>query len=236
MKRGAQCAVISPTPKRRLLHRRTATMKLSFKFASHSLDDSSEDAEAEAVKREDVELVAMESDEVNYVINLDHVGVDERDETSGKVDEKERRDEEAGEEDDAVVKEDDTRDEGFRGIADSADCVVGDDDDVKSKVVIDYAPDSHSAEDDASDRPIERVVFNDLVDYDGPIERVGSNISMDSECLIQTKVGEISHKLETVMLDRIAAIDLVRKLLETELENGKIMYCAHFIYIFYNFD
>jgi hypothetical protein len=58
---------------------------------------------------------------------------------------------------------------------------------------------------------------------DCPLERVASNDSVDSNSSIHSTASEISHKLEAIMLDRIAAIDLIRNLLETELENGKIL-------------
>lgn len=92
---------------------------------------------------------------------------------------------------------------------------------------------SDSMEDDAFDSPIEPVASNDSVedDADSPIECVGSTDSMESNTSIQSKASEISHKLESIMLDRIAAIDQIRNLLETELENGKIIYCSHHIYI-----
>jgi hypothetical protein len=200
-------------------------MKFSFYQATNSRDDTSEFGGG-AVKREAVGLQAMVSDEVDF---------DERDETSEKVVEEENRVEEAGEEDDATVEEDDKRDEGMElcnvstydaSAVDYAACV--EDDAAKcntSEVVLD---------DDAFESPIERVASNDSVDYDAsdsPIERVESNDSMESNSSIQSKASEISHKLETIMLDRIAAIDQIRNLLETELENGKIMYCAYFIHI-----
>lgn len=51
------------------------------------------------------------------------------------------------------------------------------------------------------------------------IDLVASNESVDSNSSMDSNVSEISNKLEAIMLDRIAAIDQIRNLLETELEN-----------------
>jgi len=52
-----------------------------------------------------------------------------------------------------------------------------------------------------------------------PIESVASNESVESNSSILSMASDISNKLEAIMLDRIAAIDQIRNLLETELEN-----------------
>ncbi len=73
-----------------------------------------------------------------------------------------------------------------------------------------------------------KVVFDDS---DCVLERVASADSIDSNSSIHSAASETSHKLEAIMLDRIAAIDQIRNLLETELENGKIM-CVQFSFNF----
>lgn len=60
-----------------------------------------------------------------------------------------------------------------------------------------------------------------------PIESVASNESVNSNSSIHSTASDVSNKLEAIMLDRIAAIDQIRNLLETELENGKII-CMFF--------
>lgn len=55
----------------------------------------------------------------------------------------------------------------------------------------------------------------------GHIEPALSNDSVESSSSMNSNASEISNKLEAIMLDRIAAIDQIRNLLETELENGK---------------
>jgi hypothetical protein len=56
----------------------------------------------------------------------------------------------------------------------------------------------------------------------GHIEPALSNDSVESSSSMNSNASEISNKLEAIMLDRIAAIDQIRNLLETELENGKM--------------
>jgi hypothetical protein len=75
----------------------------------------------------------------------------------------------------------------------------------------------------------------------GHIEPAVSNDSVESSSSMNSNASEISNKLEAIMLDRIAAIDQIRNLLETELENGKmsrsnptlILSYAHYLTISY---
>ncbi len=93
-------------------------------------------------------------------------------------------------------------------------------------------------EDNYASRPdlvveVKRNGFEVVFDAsDCPLERVASNESIDSNSSIHSTASEISHMLEAIMLDRIAAIDQIRHLLETELENGKIT-CVQLLFNVY---
>jgi len=161
--------------------------------------DSAE-ASVEAVKDEKMESGAAVEDEVDF---------DEcRDDTSDIEDEEEgfianEREEEA---------EKDTQSNGVEEVAGQERLHKG----VEDEAIVDASQPDHFVK-------VKRNGFEVVFDAsDCPLERVASNDSLDSNSSIHSTASEISHKLEAIMLDRIAAIDLIRNLLETELENGKI--------------
>jgi hypothetical protein len=146
-----------------------------------------------------VEAVKGEEIETEAMVD-DEVDFDERDEKSEKVVEEENRVEEADEKDNSIAGGEHDREEDMVLFNVSTTC---------------------DQEDTVKCNEFE-VAFDAT---DCPIERVASNDSVESNNSIHSKASEISHKLEAIMLDRIAAIDQIRNLLETELENGKIISC-----------
>jgi hypothetical protein len=173
--------------------------------------DSAE-ASVEAVKDEKIESGAAVEDEVDFDENRDDTS-DIEDEEEGSV---------ANEREENVEK--DTQSNGVDEVAGQEWLYTG----VEDEAIVEDEGHERKEDNDASQPDhfvkVKRNGFEVVFDAsDCPLERVASNDSVDSNSSIHSTASEISHKLEAIMLDRIAAIDLIRNLLETELENGKIL-------------
>ena len=166
----------------------------------------------EAVKDEKIESGAAVEDEVDFDENRDDTS-DIEDEEEGSV---------ANEREENVEK--DTQSNGVEEVAGQEWLYTG----VEDEAIVEDEGHERKEDNDASQPDhfvkVKRNGFEVVFDAsDCPLERVASNDSVDSNSSIHSTASEISHKLEAIMLDRIAAIDLIRNLLETELENGKIL-------------
>ena len=173
--------------------------------------DSAE-ASVEAIKDEKTESGAAVKDEVDFDENRDDTS-DIEDEEEGSV---------ANEREENVEK--DTQSNGVEEVAGQEWRYTG----VEDEAIVEDEGHERKEDNDASQPDhfvkVKRNRFEVVFDAsDCPLERVAANDSVDSNSSIHSTASEISHKLEAIMLDRIAAIDLIRNLLETELENGKIL-------------